>query len=146
MIYFQLISRIFTLWTNFLKKRPMEYFETHSIIIWKGFPKRFDHWFEWPFCFRIQTLKTDREKSWLDFNRLIRRPRIDWRLWIKSQKWNKWKWNWNVEKFGFVSRFSLDLLEIESMTLGSCLYLLGNREWVLNIKFEFSISTSSVLK
>jgi hypothetical protein len=38
----------------------MDYFETHSIIIWEGSPKRFDHWFEWPFCFRIQTLKTDR--------------------------------------------------------------------------------------
>ncbi len=60
MLNFQLKSRIFTLWANFLKKRPMEYFETHSIIIWEGSPKRFDHWFEWLFCFRIQTLKTDR--------------------------------------------------------------------------------------
>jgi hypothetical protein len=60
MINFTLISRIFSLWANFFKKRPMEYFKTHSIILWEGSPKRFDHWFEWPFCFRIQTLKTDR--------------------------------------------------------------------------------------
>ncbi len=66
MVNFSLISRIFTLWANFLKKRPMKYFETHSIILWEGSPKRFYHWFEWPFCFRIQTPKTDRVQYLFD--------------------------------------------------------------------------------
>ncbi len=45
----------------FSKKSPMKYFKSHMVLI------RFDHWFEWRFCFRSQMLKTD--CVWFNINR-----------------------------------------------------------------------------